>query len=135
MAITIIPNENVRAVVSVPICFEASANLVIPQEDIRGIDIPSSGTGWTFTSAPDGEYFTNITGATTPPGIGAGVVQANPIFSLQPFHISALNWSFDTPVAPNRFYAAHWGVFDDAGNFWGWYLYKNCGNQSPSNCG
>lgn len=134
MAISIIPNENVRAVVNVPVCFEASANIVIPQEDIRYIDIPSSGTGWTYTLASDGVYFTNVAGGTTPPGIGGGVVQANPIFGQQPFHIAAVNWTFDTPSVPNRFYAAHWGVFDDAGSFWGWYLYKNCGNQSAGVC-
>lgn len=129
--ITIIPNEDVRAVVNVPVCFEASANIVIPQEDIRYIDIPSSGTNWAFISDSNGVYFVNTS---TPPGSGGGVVQATPVFGQQPFHINSTNWSFDTPASPNRFHAAHTGVFDDQGLFWGWYIYKNCGNQSPSNC-
>lgn len=131
MAITIVPNEDVQAVVNVPVCFEASANIVIPQEDIRSIDLPPSGLNWTYTNDSSGVYFTNLNPVVNG---GAGVLQANPVHGFQPFHISASNWSFDTPASPNRFHAAHWGVFDDQDRFWGWYLYKNCGSQTPSNC-
>jgi hypothetical protein len=131
MSISIIPNENVQAVVNVPVCFEASANVVIPQEDIRYIDLPASGTNWTYENNPDGVYFTNVGPS---PTSSAPAIQADPVNSLQPFHISATNWSFDTPAAPNRNFACHLGVFDESGAFWGWYLVKFCGNQSPSNC-
>lgn len=126
--ILINPNENVTAVVGIPLCFTASATIVLPQEDIRIIDLPPSGPGWTLTTNdPAGSYWTG--------GNAVGALVDAAINPLQPFHISALNWSFDTPASPNRFYMCFWGVMDDQTRFYGWRLWKNCGSQSPANCG
>lgn len=126
--ITISPNENVQGVVGIPTCFEAIATIVIPQEDERYIDLPSSGTNWTYTA----NVWKKTSGGLDVDDAPARV--ANKIYSFQPFYISSLNLTFTTPAAPNRKYSSYVGVQDSAGNFYGWLVYKDCGNQSPTNC-
>lgn len=131
MAIVISPNENVTGVVGFPVCFSASADVVIPSEDHRVIDLPPSGTNWTFTTST---FVWKRTGGTNGVWGDAVATVTNHIYGLQPFYISGINLTFITPAQPNRFYAVRFGVTDANGVMYEWYLWKNCGNQSPSNC-
>lgn len=130
MAITISPNTNVTAVTGLPVCFEASAIYSLPQEDARCIDLPSSGTNWTFDALTC--LWKRVSGTNGIPD--APVYQANVVYGLQPFYIEGMNITFSTPASPQRFYGAFIGATHNNGNFYGWYIYKNCGSQSPANC-
>jgi hypothetical protein len=129
MPITILPSGTVHTAVDLPICFQGSAIVVIPQEDARYLDLPPTDVNWSYnitngTWVNQGSSFTPTTATST-----------SSVYGFQPFWISAVNWTFVTPAAPNRFYDAYWGILDDAGAFYGWHLYKNCGNQSTTACG
>jgi hypothetical protein len=133
MPITISPSENIETVVNIPICLEASAIHIIPQEDERCIDLTPTGPNWTFSSTNC--MWKKISGSSSVPYVlDAPASVASTIYSRQPFYIYAGNFTFTTPPAPNRFYASFVGTRDDLGRFYGWYIYKNCGNQSPSAC-
>jgi hypothetical protein len=132
MAITISPNENVTAVVGIPVCFEAVGTVVIPQQDERCIDLPASGTNWAFNSALC--KWTKTGGSSTGTADAPATV-AETIHALQPFYILGINLTFTTPPAPNRFYGSYIGVKKDiTGTFYGFYIWKNCGNQAPGDC-
>src|SRR5690349_3809276 len=124
MAITISPNENVTAVVGVPVCFEAVGTVVIPQQDERCIDLPASGTNWTFDA---GLCKWTKSGGSTTGGADAPTYVTETVHPLQPFYISALNATFTTPAAPNRLFASFVGAYKNGSEgFYGWYLFKNC---------
>lgn len=130
MALTISPNTAQSTTLGTPVCFQAQAIQVIPQEDERNADFPASGTGYTYnvntgfwkrTGGTSGNFFQPWTLGPT-------------VFGKQPFHFVATNWTFVTPSSPNRFHDTYHGIFDDNSVFYGWQLYKNCGAQSTGDC-
>jgi hypothetical protein len=132
MPITIFPNTDVTTAAGIPVCFEASAIYSIPQEDERCIDLPLSGTNWTFV--PTNCMWKKTSGALGVMDAPTVTGNVSDVYGLQPFWIASQILTFTTPPSPNRFFASLTGVLDAGDQFYGWYLWKNCGNRSVSSC-
>lgn len=132
MPITIVPNTDVTTATSVPVCFEASAIYSLPQEDERCIDLPESGTNWTFV--PSNCMWKKTAGSLGVMDAPTLTGNTRDVYGLQPFWMASQILTFTTPPSPNRFYACLTGVLDTGDLFYGWYLWKNCGNRPVSEC-
>jgi hypothetical protein len=132
MAITLLPSGPQTAVTNIPLCFNASSVVTIPQEDWRNIDLPSSGTNWTYTST-DSVY--KKTGGSNN-SRDADAVVSTPINPLQPFTIVGTNWTFSTPGGANNNTHAYVGIVvdDDLTNkTYAFQFLKYC-NSNNSSC-
>lgn len=125
MALVLSPSVSQTIAVNTPICFQASGTVIIPQEDERYLDLPASGANWTFTDV-NGIY--TRTGGTN--GLPqAGAISDSQVLAIQPFYIVGTNWTFTTPTSPLKQYNTFVGVFDDNDLFYGWCMFKYCGDN------
>lgn len=128
--LTINPNTPQTVVIGQPLCFEGSGVMSIPQEDLRPINIPSSGTHWTYSSAS--QTYVKTSGASTYDD--AIVIADTTVYGLQPFYIRGANTTFTTPGAPNNNVSWFIGVLDNADNRYWVEVAKYC-TSNTSTCG
>lgn len=129
MALTLNPNTPQVVVTGQPLCFEGSGIVIIPQEDTRYIDLPASGTNWTYNSSVG--LYKKVGGESgTPTGFNDAIAISTDIASSkQPFRITGANSTFS--VDSHRNSHVYFGVIDDQNRVYACQVMKYCnGNGS-----
>lgn len=113
--LTILPNTPQTTIPGIPACFQGSATVSIEQTDFMYMDIPETGTNYTYNHS---SLEWKRSGGTD----GTPLIQTTTTFAYgkQPFYITGINYSYwFTPGDPDKRVTWFIGVTDDADNdYW-----------------
>lgn len=134
MSLVLEPSVPQTAVIGVPLCFAGSGSISLAQEDLQAINLPASGTNWTYGGT--NHIFKKVSGTNPSPGnpstgYGDCTASSDPdIYGFRPFYFRAANVVFTSPGGSQNNFSMVFFATDDLDRRYGIEIYNYGGHPN-----